>query len=865
GCAMNGADERGLKRFNGEDDDAGKQLRKWKLWAQAKMATMKDFAAKQQGPWIYTLLDGKALEAVEHLTLEDMTKDSGAETIWKLLDLRFLERASEDQMGEALGEVFGLCAREGESMQQWAARAQEVFQKCRRKAEVEFPTAAQGWIALNCAGLSEEQKAIVKAKTQGKLELPTVTSALRSCFPQYRAGAKAKKPVATLLVDDENIDEVSEDGDPEAFADVEAFLADNNLDDHVGDDELQEQDAAEALAVSWKERRCARLAWYSGYGVVDSGCGRTLIGQETLLALTQKLATRTKLVPVEYHSDSSFRFGNGATEESNRAVRIPVGVGRKVGTIDAAIISGRAPLLLGRPTLEKMNMVLDFGGRKMRFLVQDAPIPMHTNSAGQLLIDVLDFPVSKAGASSKDKLSEEACRHGASGVAFDIKQGSDLCQHAAKYTPQFVRAMWTCLVPREPQNPEPERPDAETRKVDAALRKLHCNLGHPSHKDLTRILKHSKASELALSRVQHLECSACANNQRPTPALPANTTRVCQFNEKLGLDVKYLPRWNPGQKVACVNLVDYASSFQVMVPIGRRETGELLRQALLDKWLAWAGPPQALRLDPARPNLGNMLSDFCNNHGIAVEQTPAEAHWQLGKVERHGQWSQRILSRVLDEVKPANESEWVTCLVQAQSAKNTLISESGASPYQFVFGRNPRVPSDLLQESPDIAASDAVLADDAMQQANAVRQSARRAVLEVQDDRALRAALRARPRVARPFSSGDWVYYWRTQKSVEGTRIEGGRWYGAALVLGHIGKNIVVAHKLSIMRCAPEQLRHATAEEQAVATFPHNDLLGIKNLLERGQSPKSQFEDLVPQPHPPALDEGAELPPSTSE
>ena len=39
----------------------------------------------------------------------------------------------------------------------------------------------------------------------------------------------------------------------------------------------------------------------------------------------------------------------------------------------------------------------------MRFLDQDAPIPMHTNSAGQLLIDVLDFPVSKAGASRKDR------------------------------------------------------------------------------------------------------------------------------------------------------------------------------------------------------------------------------------------------------------------------------------------------------------------------------------------------------------------------------------------------------------------------------------------------------------------------------
>ena len=38
-----------------------------------------------------------------------------------------------------------------------------------------------------------------------------------------------------------------------------------------------------------------------------------------------------------------------------------------------------------------------------------------------------------------------------------------------------------------------------------------------------------------------------------------------------------------------------------------------------------------------------------------------------------------------------------------------------------------------------------------------------------------------------------------------------------------------------------------------MAEFPHNELLGIKNLLERGQFPKSQFEDLVSQP-PPQID-----------
>ena len=91
-------------------------------------------------------------------------------------------------MGEALGEVFGLAAKEGETIQQWTTRVAEIFTKCQRKADVKFPSEAQGWIALNCAGFSEEQKAIIKAKAQGSLKLESVTSAMRSCFPLYKAG-----------------------------------------------------------------------------------------------------------------------------------------------------------------------------------------------------------------------------------------------------------------------------------------------------------------------------------------------------------------------------------------------------------------------------------------------------------------------------------------------------------------------------------------------------------------------------------------------------------------------------------------------------------------------------------------------------
>ena len=297
--------------------------------------------------------------------------------------------------------------------------------------------------------------------------------------------------------------------------------------------------------------------------------------------------------------------------------------------------------------------------------------------------------------------------------------------------------------------------------------------------------------------------------------------------------------------------MDLGTSLQVLVPLPKTETGELLRDALRDRWIAWSGPPQKLVVDPSQPNLSQTLGDFCNNHGVDLQQTAADAHWQLGKVERHGQWFQRILSRILDEMRPQTEQDWLSCVFQAQSAKNSLLTEAGASPFQLVFGRNPRVPTDLLQESPHTPASDAAELDDIMSRANAIRQAARRAVLECQDDRALRAALRARPRVARPFQSGDWVYYWRTQKSVQGVRFDGGRWYGAAMVLGHIGRNLVVAHRRSLLRCAPEQLRLATPDEATVAEFPHNELLGIKNLLEKGQFPKSQFEDLTQLSRPP--------------
>ena len=172
------------------------------------------------------------------------------------------------------------------------------------------------------------------------------------------------------------------------------------------------------------------------------------------------------------------------------------------------------------------------------------------------------------------------------------------------------------------------------------------------------------------------------------------------------------------------------------------------------------------------------------------------------------------------------------------------------------------IPSDLLDEPQAVAPATVSLHDHAIEQAQQIRTTARKAVLDLQDDRAMRRALMARPRVTRDFKPGDLVAYYRGQKWIEGQLNQQGRWYGTAIVLGYVGRNLVIAHRKHIFRCAPEQLRFATSEEKALLNTPQVDLLGIKDLIEGGTFKSQQFVDLTSGHYP---TQGSHLAPASLE
>ena len=1155
------------------------------------MASSKDVTGKQRGPFVYCLLDGLALETVEHVTLEKLQEESGDRYLWEVLDERFPDKQQHDWLAECLREVFQVTVNEGESMTSWTSRVQEVFSKCKRKVAVDFPTEARGWICLNASGLSEDQRAIVTAKTQGDLKLDTVIAAMRSCFPDYKASAKASRSrgyAAYVAEDDSGMSSTTappednfadfEFNDP-MVQEVECFLADYGIQEDGGslggNDTFEEREVAEILAASWKEKRaeisrlqrsrkwtqasmvkkqfsreaselkakskcwnCLKVGHWSrdctaprrqspssstadskvhgaavatcltvqehaeeallisspGYGIVDSGCSKTLIGQETLNDF-MRLFHKFKIpVPETQEESNLFRFGNGSEEWSERTVRMPVGIFGKRGVVTAAIIKGSAPLLLSRATMAELRTILDFDAGTISILGAP-PQKMKHNEAGQIILDMLEFEVNPV-LIAEDILAEHSAPHrtltkrerrvvlsqqaawsksdskclvaelfspprfaktaeemGARGVSFDLQQGWDLttpsvqrevsqrleeecpellvvcpeCKHwggwyrlnqhrlpmevrlrnmqyakkqvdfcvqeiknqirrggrvmiehpwssnmwqygpmskvtknmhkcradlcaygltddegvpilkptaimvshedmkqfaetcpghqhhrvvagklgngenvsssTARYTPKFCKQWLKCVSPSnhvcafscleessssensECLHPVSQDHSAEVlatslkvvasdKEVKQSLTKLHNNLGHPSDRDLIRILKNAGASSQALSLAANFEkqCDVCVQKQRPTPCLPASPSQTLDFNHRIGMDVKRLPGWQVNQQVKCLNIVDYASSFQVMLPFYEVEKASVLRRLYQEGWLRWAGPPVELLLDAATTNMAESMIDPLEQSGTRVMSIAAEAHNQLGKVEKHGHLFENILVKVLEQVQPQNREEYEACLLQTANSKNELISVKGLSPCQLVFGRNPRVPEDLLQDWPCPIAATSPLHDDAHARSRDIRAAARMALIMSQDDKTLRTALNARPRVDRDFLAGDFVCYWRSQKYQRGIRLVGGRWYGVAIIMGKIGRNYLVFHRKNMFKVAPEHLRHATQDERLAAQTDGRELLGIDYLIEKGKSLLgNQFVDLTHQDTPPTAVQKHERPAPTED
>ena len=370
----------------------------------------------------------------------------------------------------------------------------------------------------------------------------------------------------------------------------------------------------------------------------------------------------------------------------------------------------------------------------------------------------------------------------------------------------------------------------DEHKLVESLRRCHNNLGHPSKERFLHMLKSANASPQAIKLAKSFKCSVCESMSPPVSHNVSKHKRAEVFNEQIMMDTFDLPL-QQGKKVVMLNICDEGTGMQLCVPLWKGKKAEHVRDAYRKNWKRWAGVPTRVLTDGGTEFDGVVQEGF-EMDGSVVTKTAAYAPWQNGVTERHGGIWKQAFNKAAEEVQPTTKRELRELMDQVNHARNSLCRKHGYAPYQHVFGSDLRLPG-LVTDPLNVVHNSAVVHGvDSVVASHAMRQAARLAFVKIDDEDKVRRALEHRSRPMRgPFNEGDHVYYWRRYPK-ENNR---GRWHGPAVVIGSANgrSRIWIASGNKVLRCAPEQLRRATEDQEAAIRWVSPEVIA-KQRKERG-------------------------------
>ena len=182
---------------------------------------------------------------------------------------------------------------------------------------------------------------------------------------------------------------------------------------------------------------------------------------------------------------------------------------------------------------------------------------------------------------------------------------------------------------------------------------------------------------------------------------------------------------------------------------------------------------------------------MCEAMNITVKVTAAETQ-QNGLVERNNM----IIANMLDMILEDQQLDLVIALSWWLNAKNSLANGHGFSPFQLIFGQNPKLPSIFNDKPPAFTPSDTnqVLNDNLI-----ALHEAKEAFISSENSEKIRSALSTNIRTSgdAKFITGNKVYYKRANDR---------RWKGPASVLGQDGQQVLVKHGSHYIRVHPCRL-----------------------------------------------------------
>ena len=472
-----------------------------------------------------------------------------------------------------------------------------------------------------------------------------------------------------------------------------------------------------------------------GMAIVDSGCSKTVAGEQWLALYKETLddddRNKIDMVP----SQQVFKFGEGNSLASEGTVKLPALIGSQHVTIETEIIDANIPMLLSKDAMKRAGTILNFITDQVEMLGEIHDLVSTTS--GHYAI-----PLSKANSKCNDNAQNQITL-----ISKCIKETQD--------------------------NP---------KKIAAKLHRQFC---HCSAEKLKLLVQNSKIwndNKLLLKEIDLISqnCQVCKRYKKspPTPivGLPMSST----FNECVAMDIISLE----GKYI--LHLIDMFTIYSVAC-VRNTKGQNAITDAIMKTWISYFGKPQKMIADNGGEFNNAAYRDMCDMFGIEMLKTAAYSPWSNGMCERHNGTLKESILKTMEETGCSIE----TATVWSVSAKNTLYGHSGYSANQMVFGKNPNLPSVLTDKLPAMSTEDASYT---VQENLKAMRAAREACIKSESSEKIKRALTHNVQTYNDvhFENGQKVYYKRKDKRWCGPAIVIGK-HGKTVMIKH-GSELVRVH-----------------------------------------------------------------------
>ena len=370
--------------------------------------------------------------------------------------------------------------------------------------------------------------------------------------------------------------------------------------------------------------------------------------------------------------------------------------------------------------------------------------------------------------------------------------------------------------------------------------RAHINLGHPPVKEFVRLLKAAGTRNDIINYVlREFHCEGCLKERRQPTRLPASTPRTYDFNVVIGVDILFVHGASPLEEHPVLNITCVGtlySTFTMVHPT--RRASALVWAAFLQCWLRVFGAPSFIIMDQGLEFQGDFI-DGLESHGIQPILIDRDAPYQNGVTERRGGLFKEVYYRTRELYQPSDVSEVQNMIHEVAWALQTLTNRSGYSPAQRVFGKQPSLAMEILNDSGEYVFPQT--SDAAWRRSEDLRKAARQALVDTDSKERLQRSLRARPRRAHGelhFIEGEPVYVWRQGRRGSHAKV------GPCFVVLQKGDTVWVTRRGELWKCNKIQVfKMGNLEKQGIEAVPA-ELLKAKERL-RFHSEKLGYVDVA--------------------